>query len=700
MSVAPSFKMEIVIGVISVIVLTLVIFVCGNFIARKIFNTTIKKFLVLPIIIVALAVMSVPNGVVNSLYDIYSIQNTKAKSFEKALKAVGFDTKHYVKPEDVTATKGKNIIVISMESLEKGYLGKEFEGLTPTLNRLAKQWNYYDMEQTSGCGWTSGSLYCHQAGLPAYSGIHGNDWFQTSIKTQLTGLGHILNKAHYQTKFLIGNDSFAGTNDLLKTYGISTVSRHNAIGKYPQAGWGMYDKDLFNEAKLQLEQMTKDGNKPFALFLSTVGTHFVNGIYDKRMEQYIDKKNTSMEFCVATLDYLINDFINYLKDNNLLNNTVVYIFPDHLLMGGGEIVDKLKKDKRELYFITNASKKSLPIKTERKLYQLDLPRLIISGAGIKTNAKFLVDDLETTNINKHIMDKKVNFVSLNSSALKTKNIANGFNVNLSDDSIIITNADDNIIESVSLTKSKEIKVVFDKNMKLLKFSYGISPLKQQLNPNKDKQQYHLFVKYDKGEFTTYLGDSYATNIIKTGKNIEYTKQEVDYIRSGYNTVKAFISPYKPPKPKVIKINSNEIQLVSSEYTTSHTQHSKIRVGKKIHNLKRGLNLLIFKDKKGSHVVENFDTYASKDAFKEFLQRIEHLEQKGYFWAVASHDAVTKHKELIETAKKLGLKKLPYLNWRLAYVAYKTPNGIEEITSPKSVSIVITAPKDFLYMKNH
>ena len=84
--------------------------------------------------------------------------------------------------------------------------------------------------------------------------------------------------------------------DILHAYGIQVVSQNNALGKYPKVHNGFHDYDLFQEAKLQIKEFQKDEDKPFALFMSTINTHFPKGIYDQRMEQFISKNEDNIEF--------------------------------------------------------------------------------------------------------------------------------------------------------------------------------------------------------------------------------------------------------------------------------------------------------------------------------------------------------------------------------------------------------------------
>lgn len=209
-----------------------------------------------------------------------------------------------------------------------------------------------------GGDWTAASLYNHQVGLPLFfAGFERNRAFKRITDVKLIGLGHVLKKSGYGRRYIIGKKDFAGMADLLTAYGMPVVSEENSIGVYEEALWGLHDYDLFKEAKLQIQELKND--KPFALFLSTINTHFPNGVYDKRMESFVAQRKNNLEFSVSAVDYLINGFIEYLKKENVYDDTATFIFPDHLLMGHGEIVTQLKKYQREMYLITNVNEKKL-----------------------------------------------------------------------------------------------------------------------------------------------------------------------------------------------------------------------------------------------------------------------------------------------------------------------------------------------------
>jgi glycerophosphoryl diester phosphodiesterase len=187
--------------------------------------------------------------------------------------------------------------------------------------------------------------------------------------------------------YLIGNAKHSGIKEMLHALQIrNIIDKYNFQGETSR--YGVRDKDLFERAKLEIRsKVTQD--LPFALFLSTTDTHHPNGIYDSRMETIVSPKKSDLEFMISAVDYMVGDFINFLERENILSNTVVFVFPDHLKMGDPAIF-KGTGD-RGLYLLTNSADKDLAIDTSEVLYQIDLPRIILNGAGVKHNQKFLTD---------------------------------------------------------------------------------------------------------------------------------------------------------------------------------------------------------------------------------------------------------------------------------------------------------------------
>lgn len=85
------------------------------------------------------------------------------------------------------------------------------------------------------------------------------------------------------------------------------------------------------------------------------------------MEEFILPKNSDLEFMAAATDYMIKDFMDYLKAINVLENTVIYIFPDHLKMGDAKLFDGTGN--RGLFVLTNAKQNTISYSKDQAIYQ-------------------------------------------------------------------------------------------------------------------------------------------------------------------------------------------------------------------------------------------------------------------------------------------------------------------------------------------
>lgn len=356
---------------------------------KKNLPLTRNNVLIRVFIIILLMGLSFSRGnLIEDSKSLFTIFNTKSENFNLVLKRNKIND--YTTPDKLIAKKGKNIIVISLESFERSYLTeKKFESLTPNLRKLKQDWNYYDLEQNYGSDWTSGSLYTYLTGFPSFFGVYGNSIFQTAYHSEISSISNVLKKADYTTIYLNGNTDYSGVKEMLHVFDFDRViDNKNSKEKSFESSYGLRDKDLFEIAKKVVkEESLKKSN--FAMFISTTDTHIPDGIYDARMEKFVKKRESQFDFMLSSVDYMLNDFLQYLEKNNILENTSVYIFPDHLKMGDPSIFEN--PEKRGLYLLSNADKKELKIDTTKTLYQIDLPKLILSGAKIEHNMKFFTD---------------------------------------------------------------------------------------------------------------------------------------------------------------------------------------------------------------------------------------------------------------------------------------------------------------------
>ncbi|OTQ36740.1 LTA synthase family protein [Gilliamella apis] len=398
--------------------LVIVVFLGLVFILSKLanwFRHKCKLHWRLLLVAIAVASISYHNGPISRAYEIYQVTCAPKATFAQALQNLNMND--YVEKSQLDSQKGKNIIVLSLESFEQGFL--DFADITPNLRQLKQQYTFFaNMPMSAGSTWTTASMYTYMTGVPFLIGEHSTSPLKGANTTQLVTLGDVLKQAGYQTRYVMAGPEFAGIGHTAEVIGMQVVSEKNYVGKYPNAPFGLYDKDILDIAKQQIQEL-QNADKPFALFISTVSTHAPNGFNDERMTSVISPKQDNMSFVAASLDYNLGEFINHLKQQGILDNTVFYIFPDHLMMGAGtETVKKLSEKERKLYLLTNANVDDLQKSPNQNIYQIDLPRLILNGAQIKTNAKFLTDYLNGENVDKKqfIEQHKSNIATLNNAA--------------------------------------------------------------------------------------------------------------------------------------------------------------------------------------------------------------------------------------------------------------------------------------------
>ena len=315
-------------------------------------------------------------------------------SFDDLFKHLGAQNK-YVYDEEIKAEPGKNLVIIYCESLENGYFDNRlFAGVMPRMNKLIENGefvSYKDYENCIGSGWTIGALYTTQTSLPCFFGRDGNTIFNIVNDTKLVSYAKVLKSAGYSNLFLSSSKlNFAGTGNMMRMLGYDTKDFEQFNVPLSKTGWGVHDKDLFEQAKIEYDKLVKQ-QKPFNLTLLTVDTHFTKGVPDERLSNIVSKQFSMdrIEYSVNSLDYLINDFYQYIKSQPNFENTEIIILGDHPLMGNEDntpAVKQLKKGKRNITLLSTKKSKIYDINDKLRYY--DIPYFVLDVADVKNNAVF------------------------------------------------------------------------------------------------------------------------------------------------------------------------------------------------------------------------------------------------------------------------------------------------------------------------
>jgi len=594
LSVALFFGKEGILVFVALIAATFLI----HYFSTYLRNTFAKKAIRLVSLLVGIAVLSTAGGIIKNAYNTLALKFAGNASFNEALSSLNIAEKDYVFKKDITAAKGKNIIVLSLESLELGYLSEKLKHLTPNLSNLAAENSLFKMKQSPAGGWTSASMYTMITGVPAFFGIHGNNVFQNSYENKLTSLSDVLQNAGYDLQYFIGKKEYTGIDDMLKTHGFTVKSEKDFETKYEAVDWGIQDTDLFIEFKKELS-LKKQSKKPFALFLSTISTHFPNGVPDKRIAEKFAPQKSRLELMAAATDSLVGDLIHFLETEEMMANTVFYIYPDHLLMGNkSRVIEDF--DERSLYLLTNANTDNIDKAINEDIYQVDLPKLFLNGADVQHNAQFLTDFIPLEDKNAFLRANDKNLRRLNDAALKTPNCKEGIYVNLKDedeDEFEIRNADNlTIFESKLPEIASCSRILFDENWRPIQES-KISIEDVLKAPNSAA---YLDVFYSNGQlYGSLKGKYHFGNTKNDTEEIHFKKSELVDIEN---------IAILEEKEQIIFLKSN---------SWFAKKPSSYRIKAFSQELERGITILCF-NKTQIHEFRNFDTFGSPRDTEEFI----------------------------------------------------------------------------------
>lgn len=252
--------------------------------------------------------------------------------------------------DEVNTTSGqktKNLIYIYVESYETSYGKKSEDGwqkedidLIPRTTELAKENVSFSttnkmrgIRNTAGTDWTFGSIFASTSGIPFKfpGGVENSMNDRKKIASGVTTLGEILEKKGYYQEFMCGSDAnFAGRGKYFKQHGnynifdLLTAKEKGLIPQDYMEGWGFEDEKLYQYAKDELGRISKK-DQPFNFTMLTVDTHFPVG---HRCRLCGDKYGGAGDI-VECMDNQLADFIEWCKEQDFYDDTVIVIQGDH-----------------------------------------------------------------------------------------------------------------------------------------------------------------------------------------------------------------------------------------------------------------------------------------------------------------------------------------------------------------------------------
>jgi phosphoglycerol transferase MdoB-like AlkP superfamily enzyme len=228
--------------------------------------------------------------------------------------------------------KGKNLIVIQLESIQNFVINAEYNGqiITPNLNQLIQDNSlYFDRYfQTIGKGNTADAEFSsHNSIYPVIVG----ESYRLYEQNTFYGLPWLFKNEGYKTMVYHGyKGDFWNRNLAYPNQGIDQFISLDDLEETEKIAFGLSDKELFRQTLDYLEEE----KEPFYSLIVTLSSHHpysLPEIYDEitLKEEDIDTVFGNYIRSVHYVDEALGQFIQELKESGLYDNTVIALYGDH-----------------------------------------------------------------------------------------------------------------------------------------------------------------------------------------------------------------------------------------------------------------------------------------------------------------------------------------------------------------------------------
>ncbi len=317
-----------------------------------------------------------------------------------------FIEKEYVDPSKVKITfpaKKRNLIWIIMESAESSAQSEKEGGIQPVnyikkMTEIAEENVSFSESEliqgaitTSGSDFTLGAIVAQTMGLPLKV-PRGKSDIDVSLGflPGRTNLGDILKKEGYNNYFMCGSDlNFSGRGDYFihhgsyETFDYYTALKEGKIDPDYKVWWGFEDEKLYSFAKEKILELAAK-EEPFNFNMLTADTHNPNGYRCEKCGSEYDSQYANVWACASDQVW---DFLNWIKEQDFYEDTVIVISGDHCSMDGSFYrgLDRQVEDgtgtRRRVYnaFINPARE---PVREKnRRFTTMDIFPSVISAMG-------------------------------------------------------------------------------------------------------------------------------------------------------------------------------------------------------------------------------------------------------------------------------------------------------------------------------
>ena len=299
-----------------------------------------------------------------------------------------------------TVKKPKNVIYFYLEGLERNYFNDAlFPGLMPELKKIEQQsMSFTNIQQVAGTSWTMAGMVGSQCGLPLLTPFTNHEFFMKTFMPDVVCLGDILRAKDYHLEFMGGADTaFAGKGLFYQSHGFASVQgAKELLPGNPDASyvnsWGLYDDTLYTLILNRIRELKKS-SKPWGMFSINIGTHQPEGYISRECQgiQYGDGSDKLLSAAQCT-DYLLGKMYRMLKEEGILDDTVVIFASDHLAPVMVKPYNTLEKAERHNFMMLTGPGVAAGV-NDRKGSSLDIASTLLNYLGYGSHAIGLGRDL-------------------------------------------------------------------------------------------------------------------------------------------------------------------------------------------------------------------------------------------------------------------------------------------------------------------
>ncbi|WP_334077435.1 LTA synthase family protein [Paenibacillus sanfengchensis] len=238
-------------------------------------------------------------------------------------------------PKYFGQTKGKNLIIIQLESFQNFLIDLKIDGqeITPVMNKLAKENMYFKhFYQMVGQGNTSDAEFVVNT---SFYIPYNEAATQNYPDKELPSLPKLMKSAGYDTATFHTNVvDFWNRGELYKAIGFDRYYDQEFFGQEDTVFFGPSDEVLYKKTTEELDKMRQAGKPFYTQVISMTAHHPFTMPHEKDRitlpERYRDNMVGDYLRSQNYADYALGQFIEDLKRRGIWDNSVVVIYGDHL----------------------------------------------------------------------------------------------------------------------------------------------------------------------------------------------------------------------------------------------------------------------------------------------------------------------------------------------------------------------------------